>query len=128
MRQLVARYKAAKTGMKFVLVSTYDTGNPRLADYAQALYNISQTDSSVLFLNLYQQAGEYPFLDANYLVDHVHPNAAGNPYFADQTEALLELAASNVPEPSGMVVLLPALLATSARRSRASKKSASDQW
>ena len=89
-----------------------------MADYAQALYDISQTDSSVLFLNLYQKAGDFAFLDANYLADHVHENAAGNPYFADQTNALLEMAAANVPEPSGAALLICGLVATAISRRR----------
>ena len=118
MRQIIARYKAAKPGMQFVLVSTYDTGSPLLADYAAALYDIAQTDSSTLFLNLYQSAGDYAFLDANYLVDHVHENAAGNIYFADQTESLLEMAAANVPEPTGAALIVICAGAALRRRRR----------
>ena len=94
MRALIARYKAAKPGIQFVLVSTYDTGNTViLGGQAQALYNISQSDRDVVFLNLYQSAGNFATLDATYLADHVHPNSpVGTTYFANQTETLLELA------------------------------------
>jgi hypothetical protein len=92
MQTLIAKYKTARPDMKFVLISTYDTGDARLADYAQSLYEISQIDPATVFLNLYKSAGSYSFLDSNYLADHVHPNAAGNTYFANQTQYLLSLA------------------------------------
>jgi hypothetical protein len=119
MVSLVDRYEAAKPGMKFVLVSTYDTGDPTLAGYAQDLYDISQTDPNVLFLNLYESAGTYNFLDANYLLDHVHENAAGLTYFADQTQSLLAMAASQAPEPAGLSLLAVSGLALLGRRRRA---------
>jgi len=120
MQSLIARYKAARPGMQFILVSSYDTGNSRLADYAQDLYDISQTDSSVLFLNLYEQAGSFSQIDSNYLVDHVHPNLAGDTYFPAQLESLIESAAtmSQVPEPSSGMVLLTGLLFAAGRRVR----------
>src|SRR5439155_3275761 len=94
MQLLLSKYKAVRPDMKFVLLSTYDTGSPTLADYAQDLYDISQTDPSVVFLNLYKASGDYAFLDANYLSDHVHPNLAGDTYFANKTQTLLAMADS----------------------------------
>jgi hypothetical protein len=114
--QLVARYKAARPDMDFVLVSSYDTGAPNLAGYAQALHEIAQSDPDVLFLNLYEAAGEFSFLDANYLADHIHPNVSGLTYFAQKTQELLELAESQVPEPGAVVGGILALWGVGRRR------------
>ncbi len=105
MENLTARYKTARPDMQFILVSSYDTGNSRLADYSQDLYEISQDDSSVLFLNLYQQAGPFSSIDGNYLSDHVHPNLAGDVYFPTQLEGLIETPArmSELPEPNAVM-------------------------
>src|SRR4051794_21960300 len=93
MQALISRYEAAKPGMQFVLDSPYDTSNPRLEEYAQDLYEIAEADpQNLLFLNLYAMAGSFPHLDANYLIDHVHENAAGNLYMAEQVDRLLEMA------------------------------------
>ena len=98
MQLLISKYRAIRPDMKFVLVSTYDTNSPVQADFAQAEYNISQSDSSVLFLNLYEAAGSFSSLDSNYLADHIHPNAAGNTYFANLTQSLLSMADSQAPK------------------------------
>jgi hypothetical protein len=113
MQTLIARYKAAKSDMKFILVSTYDTGSPNLAGYADDLYQIAQSDPSVFFMNVYGTAGGFPYLDANYLSDHVHETPDGGIYFADLTNAILQQAAAQVmgeappaasiPEPTGML-------------------------
>jgi hypothetical protein len=100
METLIGEYKAARPGMKFVLVSTYDTGHADEADYAQDLYDIAQSDPSVLFLNMYEAAGSFAFLNANYLQDTVHENLAGDTYMANLTQTLLADA-------DGMAVKLP---------------------
>jgi hypothetical protein len=84
-----------------VLISTYDTGSPRLADYAQDLYDISQSDPSTLFLNLYKAAGNFSFLDSTFLIDHVHENDAGKTYMANETRILLESADALAPKLAG---------------------------
>jgi hypothetical protein len=101
MLQLISQYKAARPNMKFVLVSTYDTGSPVLADYAQDLYDISQSDPSVLFLNLYKSAGSFSYLDSTYLADHIHENAAGDVYMANQIAELLQTADLMAPKLAG---------------------------
>jgi hypothetical protein len=136
MESLISAYKAAKPDMRFVLVSTYDTGNSNLAGYADDLYQIAQSDPSVFYINLFDTAGPFPYLDANYLSDHVHENVAGLTYFADLTNAILEQAAAQVageaavpsaasiPEPTGMlwiVVVGVPLLSRGRSRSRASR-------
>ena len=77
---------------------------------------MSQSDPDVLFLNLHEAAGEFSFLDANYLADGVHPNEAGLTYFAVKTQELLELAESRVPEPGGVVRVVAALWGLGRRR------------
>ena len=94
MKTLIADYKQINPNMKFVLVAPYDTGSPTLAAFAQDFYDISQTDSSVLFLNMYEAAGSFSYLNANYLADSVHPNDAGGVYFANLSQTLLADAAS----------------------------------
>ena len=106
MLSLVNRYKTARPGMQFALVSTYDTGGAVLSDFADALHEIAQDDPSVLFLNLYGAAGSYAFLDQTYLSDHVHPTPDGSRYMADTLWGLIDsAAASNVPEPASLGVL-----------------------
>jgi hypothetical protein len=104
MQTLIARYKAAKPDMRFILVSTYDTGNPNLAGYADDLYDIAQSDPSVFFMNVYGTAGPFPYLDANYLSDHVHETALGGVYFADLTNAILEQAAAQVTDEASVAI------------------------
>jgi hypothetical protein len=132
MQTLIARYKAAKPDMRFVLVSSYDTGSPYLAGYADDLYQIAQTDPSVFFMNVYGTAGPFPYLDSHYLSDHVHETAAGAQYFADLTNDILEQAAAQyasgagiagaaavgVPEPGGLGVAGMAALGLMRRRKR----------
>ena len=119
MLSLIGADKAARSDMKFILIPTYDTGSPTLADYAQDLYDITQADSSVLFLNLYKSAGDFAFLDANYLMpDHVHQNTAGEYYMANKTQALLDLAAAQAPEPGTFAVLAFAGAGAMLRRRR----------
>ena len=101
MQLLISKYKAIRPDMQFVLVSTYDTGGPKLADFAQAEYEISQSDPSVLFLNLYKAAGSFSFLDSNYLSDHTHPNLSGDTYFANLTQSLLASADAQAPKLPG---------------------------
>jgi hypothetical protein len=106
MLTLVDRYKTARPGMQFALVSTYDTGSALLSDFADALHEIAQDDPSVLFLNLYGAAGSYAFLDQTYLSDHVHPTPEGSRYMADTLWGLIDSAAqSNVPEPAGLTLV-----------------------
>ena len=104
-QRLLARYRSVKPGIQFVLVSTYDTGGPNLAGYADALNDIAQQSTDVLFLNLFQMAGSFATLDANYLQDHVHENAAGSVYMAQNTATLLHEAAALVPEPTGAALI-----------------------
>ena len=121
MEQLIARYKTARPDMDFILVSTYDTGSPILAGYSQALHEIAQSDPDVLFLNLHEAAGDFAFLNGNYLSDGVHPSVAGLTYFAEKTQELLELAESRVPEPGGILVMVATIWAVGRRRSRVSR-------
>jgi hypothetical protein len=116
MLSLISRYRAARPDMKFILIPTYDTGSPVLADYAERMYEIAQSDPSVLFLNLYKAAGDFAFLDANYLEDHVHQNTAGEYYMANKTQELLDLAAARAPEPGTMTVLAMAGMFAGLRR------------
>jgi hypothetical protein len=131
MQTLIARYKAAKPDMRFVLVSTYDTGSPYLAGYADDLYQIAQSDPSVFFMNVYGTAGPFSYLDSHYLSDHVHETAAGAQYIADLTNNILEEAAAQyasgagiagaavavgVPEPAGLIGAVVALGVLGRRR------------
>ncbi len=93
MEQLLDRYKAAKPDLKFVLISTYDGGYSGTPRQAQALYEISAQRDDVVFLNLFELAGDFEFLNANYLADGVHQNEAGAEYFADLVWDLITEAA-----------------------------------
>jgi MYXO-CTERM domain-containing protein len=123
MQQLISRYKTARPDMDFVLVSTFDT-DPDPSDgilaagYARVLHEIAQSDPDVLFLNLYRAAGDFSFLNANYLEDGVHPSLAGLDYFAGITQDLLALADSQVPEPTGAVAAGAVVAACVLRRRR----------
>lgn len=123
MQDLINRYEADDPGIQFVLVSSYDTGSPTLADYANDLYQLSQENSNVLFLNLYQAAGSFSMLDANYLEDHIHPNAAGNAYFSALSNTLLEDAAgaAAAPEPATLAGLTIGAMILGTRRKRPSR-------
>jgi lysophospholipase L1-like esterase len=114
---MIGRYRAARPGMKVVLISAYDEARGDMLDsdgvtplkvaYDQALYQIATEQPGVLFLNQYDAAGSYAFLNANYLGDGLHPNAAGGDYFANEQWGLVSNAAAAVaaPEPSGVVML-----------------------
>jgi hypothetical protein len=105
-KALIARYKTARPDMRFVLVSGYDEGSANQPAFTQGLYDISQEDPSVLFLNLYATAGDYSFINANYLSDGIHQNADGTIYMADQLWNLIDQAAVT-PEPaSGSILML----------------------
>jgi lysophospholipase L1-like esterase len=118
MEELISRYKAARPGMEFVLVATYDTGSPTLAGYSAALDEIAQSDPDVLFLNLYRAAGDFSFLNPKYLLDGVHPNPAGFEYIAGKTQELLELADAQVPEPGAVAGGMLAFCLAARRRRR----------
>ena len=122
MLTLVDRYKTARPGMQFALVSTYDTGSAVLSEFADALHEIAQDDPSVLFLNLYKEAGTFQFLDQTYLSDHVHPTPEGSRYMADTLWGLIDsAAASNVPEPAGAALLALGGISMLRRRRRAAE-------
>src|SRR5207302_2824100 len=105
--------------------------------YAQDLCDIAEADpQNVLFLNLYAMAGDFQNLDQKYLIDHVHENAEGNPYMAEQVDRLLEMAKfgyanhfaadqalenlaaeqAAVPEPAGLVLIAMGLVLLRRRR------------
>jgi hypothetical protein len=95
-RQLIDRFRAAKPDMKFIFVAPFETvsNDQRLANIASALYNVATSQEGVMFMNMYQAAGQWEFLNAKYLADGIHPNEAGITYLADLTSQLLNLAAA----------------------------------
>lgn len=123
--QLMSRYRAANPDMKFVLVASYDTGNPLLGDYAHILRDISQSDPDVLFLNVYKAGGTFDTLwdpahpETSYLSDGVHPSLAGVNYFGALSQTLMEqAAAAPAPEPGIGGAGVALALAVLARRRR----------
>ena len=92
--------------MRALLISTYDLGDPRLGEYADALHEIALGDSSVLFLNMFEAMGPFEELNERYLTDGVHPTLEGSQLMADKLWGLIDTAAaSNVPEPTGVGVV-----------------------
>lgn len=86
---------------KFLLVPAYDTtgGTQFQQDLAAALYQVAVANTDISFFNMYSQAGAFAVLDASYLADHVHPNAAGAVYFMGliQTAMANSLLSDPVP-------------------------------
>lgn len=118
--QLIDRLKTARSDMQFVLVSTHDTGNAQLLGaYADALSEIAESRNDTLFLNLFESAGNYAYLNANYLSDHVHPSQAGQEYFAQTVWNLILTADASVPEPGSLSILGLAGMGLLARRRKA---------
>jgi hypothetical protein len=104
--QLIDRYKVARPGMEFALVSTYNMNNDVMPQYAEALDEVATSDPSVLFLNLNAVAGDYAFLNNTYLFDGVHPTDEGAAYYADKLWGLIDTAAAApAPEPGSAVLL-----------------------
>jgi lysophospholipase L1-like esterase len=110
-KALIARYKQARPGIHFILESTYYTGQPFFAQYADVLNDIAQNDPDVLFLNMYEALGG-DNIDPSLLGDGVHPSADGAPYMVDVEQSLLEQAAAAAalaPEPSGALTAIVAI-------------------
>ncbi len=97
MENLITRLRDTRPGMQFVLLATYDTGPDILEQFTQALHEITLEQPNILFLNLYQLAGNYESLLHNhYPSDGTHPSTSGRQYFANQIWSMIELAAVDV--------------------------------
>jgi lysophospholipase L1-like esterase len=124
LQQLIDRYRTADPTMKFVFLATYDLNRPQNTEpngqleqqaFNEDMYEMSQDNSGVLFLDLYDKAENWSVLNSEYLGDGTHPNAAGQTYFADQEWNLLEQAAQT-PEPTGVAVMMVCFGALSMKR------------
>lgn len=89
LRAVIARHNAAVTALgmplpRWLLVSQYKTGYSQEVHelMAQTMYEVSQSDPMVSFLNLYEMAGAQSFDSATYTSDGIHPNYAGSFYLA----------------------------------------------
>lgn len=76
---------------RWLLVSQYKTKYPALVHQtiARSMYELSQADATVSFLNLYELAGGEAFDNAAYTTDGVHPNSAGSLYLAMVMDAAM---------------------------------------
>jgi lysophospholipase L1-like esterase len=126
MQQLIDRYRSVKPGMKFVLATTYDTnrqdakeadGTLREVAFNTAMDELATENTGVLFINMYDRAGEWASFKDQYLADGIHPNQAGSDYFAGLQWDLLSQAAS-VPEPALAGAAFFACLLLHRRRAR----------
>lgn len=120
MVDLIDRFESHDPAMDHILVSTYDTGGG-LDEYAAALHEIAGDRDDVLMLNLYAVAGDYAFLDANYLTDGTHQGEAGAAYLADHLWNLIDAAAAEAavaPEPGSMALIAFGALALLRHRRR----------
>lgn len=80
---LIQRWRTAiGASFKCLLVSPYDVGNSQHDNIAAYATQACQGHSDVSFLDLRALAGTFAFLNASYLTDGVHPNAAGANYLA----------------------------------------------
>ncbi|MEM7577823.1 MAG: SGNH/GDSL hydrolase family protein [Planctomycetota bacterium] len=99
MQDLIDKVRDADPDMDIVLVSQYDTRNngaalkERLADYNQALFELATANERVVYLNLFEEAGDAATINAQYLLDSVHPNEAGTQYFGEVLQELYAAAA-----------------------------------
>lgn len=99
MQDLIDKVRGVDPDMDIALVSQYDTRNngqplkERLAEYNQALLELALENDEVVYLNLFEEAGDAATLDALYLADSVHPNAAGVEYFGGVLQELYAAAA-----------------------------------
>ena len=127
LQELIDRYRSVDPSMKFVFLASYDLNHPELTEqngqlrqqaFNQDMYDLSQDNSGVLFLDLYDKAENWSTLNSQYLVDGTHPNATGQTYFADQEWDLIEQAAAQTPEPTGLSAMFVVLGAWSMKRSR----------
>ncbi len=116
---ILDRYSAVEPGMRFVLVSSYDTGNEKSLGYAQALHELSLARTDALFLNMYGEFGALAQTNGVYLADGVHPNNDGRQRIATQTWGLISDAAA-VPEPSGLGLAVFSIAALTLNRRRRS--------
>ncbi len=99
MQDLIDKVRAADPDMAIALVSQYDTRNngialkERLADYNQALFELALGNEQVVYLNLFEEAGDATTINDNYLLDAVHPNSAGVQHFGQVLRSLYAAAA-----------------------------------
>ena len=100
MDALVDRWRRAVTAqgreVRILVVSQYALGGQfaaNLPKMAADLYEISLARADVAFINVYRLAGPYATLNAMYLADGVHPNAAGVDYLAGIIDSALQAAA-----------------------------------
>ncbi len=106
MEDLIGRIESHKSDMDYMLVSSYDLGRDSDEYFTDALYEITESRDDTLFLNLFKVAGDYAYLDENYLTDGVHQGPDGAIYMADELWALIDEAAGEViPEPVALPLM-----------------------
>lgn len=117
---IITKYTTAcAAGVKFLLVSTWETENrdAALGEYADALYEISQASPSIVaFVNLYQiikdNLGAWSAWEATYLSDGVHANDAGDDLFGGylwaeiQNASVVDSAAGSASDSASSLMLL----------------------
>ncbi|HYF14208.1 MAG TPA: GDSL-type esterase/lipase family protein [Phycisphaerales bacterium] len=97
---IVDRLRSDVPGAGIVLVSSYDSGIPQLAEVSQAMINVA-TSRGVGFINLYQGGGPRSFYASNgYLhEDGVHFSPAGGRYVANFIYDALESGGASIGAP-----------------------------
>jgi lysophospholipase L1-like esterase len=102
MRAFVNRLKAGKPDMDICLISSYDSGTTRLAEYAAIEEKIA-AEQGIGFINLFSLGGPYSTFTTNgYLDDGTHFNAAGGQYVSN---VLFNTLTAAVPEPASLAIL-----------------------
>jgi len=80
LNNLVNRLNASAPSAEVVLIGTYNSGVPQLANLVGAMQDVA-TARGIGFINLYEAAGDYQFfIDNPYLDDGVHFTHAGGRY------------------------------------------------
>jgi lysophospholipase L1-like esterase len=90
--QLLDRLQSAAPEAEFVLIASYNSGHPALAQMTSTLFQIAQ-QRGVGFFNLYAAGGPYQtYVSNGYLSDPVHFNQAGGQYVGNLIYDALESA------------------------------------
>lgn len=94
--QLLNRLQTAAPEAEFVLIASYNSGHPALAQMTLTLSQIAQ-QRGMGFFNLYAAGGSYQtYVNNGYLTDAVHFNQAGGQYVGNLIYDALESSGRSV--------------------------------